>query len=120
MNAATDKRAGERLGWVLGRAYLRAKQQQAAVRGWLIRAGCSQGVAGTMTVLLTILVVAAAAYVMSWLLIPVVVLYVIVAGVARPAPQTEWQFTEHTDHRRNTFYDPNAFTDDPDPRWDDR
>lgn len=120
MNAATDDNAGERLGRVVGRAYLRAKQQQAAIRGWLIHVGCPPRVAGAATVLLTILVLALAAYFMSWLLIPVLVLYVIVAGFVRPSAETEWRFTEHADHRQNTFYDPNAFTDDPDPRWDDR
>lgn len=120
MNAARNKHAGERLGQMLGRAYLRAKQQRVAVRGWLIRIGCSQRIAGAATTLLTIVAVATAAYVMSWLLIPLLIVCAIAAGVAPPPTQTEWRFTEHKDHRRNTFYDPNAFNDDPDPRWDDR
>jgi hypothetical protein len=55
----------------------------------------------------------AAVVVLAWIALKVL-------RVGLNAKYTEFELTDPNDHRRNLFYDPLAYSDDPDPRFEDK
>jgi fatty acid desaturase len=112
-------------GYRLGLASVRAFGQMSVWVKYLAlvmrRKGIPDGLAQVLAWIAVIAVVGASFYVLFWLTLIVVVVLCAVLVVSHLSPQeaTEWHVEPRRDHRDSPFYHPDAFTDDPDPRFDD-
>lgn len=121
VTATSSKTANsERIGRGLGRAWRTLLRADARLATWMIGHGLSPGIARVLLWILKLALISALAFVALWLAVVLAVAAVLALVAShssnRAAP---FALTQHSDHRRNSFYDPNAYSDDPDPRWDD-
>lgn len=110
----------ERIGRGFGRAWRTLLRADTRLATWMIGHGLSPSVARVFLWILKLALISALAFVALWLAV-VLAVAAVLALVASQSSNRDAPFalTQHTDHRRNSFYDPNAYSDDPDPRWDD-
>lgn len=87
----------------------------------LTHKGIPPGLATFLAWGLIVAVAVVSFYVVFWLalLVGLVVCAVMVVANLSTQDATEWQPESRRDHRKSPFYQPDAFTDDPDPRFDD-
>lgn len=117
---ATGNKA-ENMGRWLGQTWRSFVRQEISVVRWMIDRGTPPFVAKSLLWLVKVAVLAILLYTALWLAL-VLAIVLVAATLAKHANnrrQPVWPITEHTDHRKNSFYDPIAYSDDPDPRFDD-
>lgn len=121
MRTTAHTTVAERVGRGLGRAWLAIRRQETRVVQRMVAKGLSATTAnillwGAKLIFFGILVYAA-----LWLAV-VLILVVAAAFIAGhvDVPQSQEQFTDESDHKKNLFYDPINYNDDPDPRFDDK
>jgi hypothetical protein len=118
MNSFSRSTTAERVGWWLGRAWQGLLRQETRAIQWTISQGVSPSLARPLRWVVKFAIVGLLLYVAFWLAL-VLVFALVVAALANNREQPVWRTTERTDHRKNSFYDPIAYSDDPDPRFDD-
>ena len=122
MKTYASSNSAEAIGRRLGQVWRNiARREFGAVR-WMTAHGMPPLLAQSLLWAVKIVLVATLVYVALWLALLVAVV-LIAGGLAKHAnnrQQPEWPITEHTDHRKNSFYDPIAYCDDPDPWFDDK
>ncbi|WP_369148731.1 DUF3742 family protein [Burkholderia pseudomallei] len=122
MRTPAHANVAERIGQAFGRAWLTIRRQDARVAQHLMRQGLPRGVALLIIWAAKLLVLGALLYVSFWLVFLLVVLAI--AGVAAShidaSERDESPLSDESDHKKNLFYDPINYNDDPDPRFDDK
>ncbi|CAJ5369563.1 Uncharacterised protein [Burkholderia pseudomallei] len=122
MRTTAHTTIAERVGQAFGRAWLAIRRQDARVAQHLKRQGLPRGVALLIMWAAKLLVLGALLYVSFWLVFLLVVLAI--AGVAAShidaSERDESPLSDESDHKKNLFYDPINYNDDPDPRFDDK
>lgn len=98
-----------RLGRAAGRVwrgYLRGEQRAV---GWLLQRGVPRQVARVLPWIFKLALLGTLLYVAFWLAL--VLLAVAVAGWANTSHEEEWPFTDLTELRKTSGYDPNLYND---------
>lgn len=108
----------ERAGAWLGRVLRSSMRREARLKRSMIDVGIPSSVANAALWGVKLIAVALLAYVALWLALLLLIGAIWVSAAGRASEQVKWSITQRGDHRKNSFYDPNAYTDDPDPRWD--
>lgn len=123
MKTSTHTTFAERIGQMLGHAWIAYKREERRVAQWMVGKGLAAGTANIVMWGAKLLVLGVLLYVAFWLTL--VVMFVFAAAwVARNADETtedppHWRANEERDHRQSGFYDPIVHNDGPDPRFDD-
>ncbi|CAJ4798768.1 Uncharacterised protein [Burkholderia pseudomallei] len=122
MRTTAHTTVAERVGRGLGRAWFAIRREEARVVQHLMHQGLSRGIATLILWAVKLLVLGVLLYVSFWLVFLLIVL--VIAGVAAShidaSERGESPLGDESDHKKNLFYDPINYNDDPDPRFDDK
>jgi len=124
MDAHTNSSKAERAGKRLGRAWRTLLRREARVLHWMVDQGAPPLTAKITLGLVKLAVFAWLLYVAFWLTLGAVFVLLTAAAAEQAGRDpdrgpTTWGPNEHVDHRKSLFYDPIAYNDDPDPRFED-
>ncbi|CAK0044057.1 Uncharacterised protein [Burkholderia pseudomallei] len=111
-----------RFGEWAGRMWRWLVRQDRRASAWLTRQGLSAGAAKSVSWAVKLLVLVVVLYAAFWLALLLALL--VIAGLAAShidgSAQEESPLSDESDHKKNPFYDPINYNDDPDPRFDDK
>ncbi|MWA29842.1 DUF3742 family protein [Burkholderia pseudomallei] len=98
-----------------------ARQDRRAL-AWLTKQGLPAGAAKMVSWTVKLLVLVVVLYAAFWLVLLLALL--VIAGLATShvdgSRRGESPLSDESDHKKNLFYDPINYNDDPDPRFDDK
>ncbi|KXU38317.1 hypothetical protein AXE65_01760 [Ventosimonas gracilis] len=113
MNTTTRIRTAERFGRWLGRGWRGCVRGERRVSAWLVDKGAPVVVTATLVWVVKLAVLGVLLYVAFW--IALLLLFMVGAGWAAAAntPEEEkwWPFTDLTELRKKSGYDPNLYND---------
>jgi Protein of unknown function (DUF3742) len=121
MKTFTHTMFAERVGWALGHAWAAYKRQERRAVELMVGKGLTTSTAKIVLWGLKLLLLGGLLYAALWLTL--VLTFVVAAALIAnhvDADRLQGQFTEDPDHKKNLFYDPINYNDDPDPRFDDK
>lgn len=111
-----------RFGEWAGHTWRWLAQQDRRALAWLTRQGLSAGAAKAVSWAVKLLVLVVVLYAAFWLALLLALL--VIAGLAAShidgSARKESPLGDESDHKKNLFYDPINYNDDPDPRFDDK
>jgi fatty acid desaturase len=122
MKATLHTTNAERAGRWLGRAWRGYAQKEARAVRWLAGNGLPGGVVRLLFWIVAIAVFGVLLYAAFWLALLLLVA-VILASLTRDSDHDdpeEWAIGDQANHKKSVFYDPINYSDDPDPRFDDK
>lgn len=122
MKAFTHGTVAESIGRTLGHAWMAYKREEGRVLQWMVGKGLSVGSANVALWAVKLVVLGVLLYFAFWLAL-ILALTVAAAFFAKSVDSSqpkERPFTDGSDHKKNLFYDPINYNDDPDPRFDDK
>ncbi|CAM8820067.1 DUF3742 family protein [Burkholderia pseudomallei] len=122
MRTTAHVTVAERIGQALGRSWLAIRRQEARVLQHLVRQGMSRGSANAALWAAKLLVLGVLLYVAFWLTLLLALLATAGSAVIHidEGASEEHPFSDEPDHKNKLFYDPINYSDDPDPRFDDK
>lgn len=122
MKTFTHTTFAERVGRTLGHAWAAYKRQERRAVEWIVGKGLTAGTAKMVLWGLKLLLLGGLLYAAFWLtlVLTFVVAAVLIANHVDADRLQGQAFTEDSDHKKNLFYDPINYNDDPDPRFDDK
>lgn len=122
MKTTAHTTVAERIGRGLGHAWLAIRRQETRVVQWMVGKGLTGSTARMLLWGAKLILFGALLYAAFWLAV-VLILIVTAAFLASHVDVGQLQdqpFTGESDHKKNLFYDPINYNDDPDPRFDDK
>lgn len=112
----------DRFGEWAGRTWRWLVRQDHRASAWLTRQGLPAGAAKAVSWAMKLLVLVVVLYAAFWLALLLALL--VIAGLAAShidgSAREESPLNDESDHKKNLFYDPINYNDDPDPRFDDK